>query len=273
MIRQSVRDAVNRNSRKPFVWGGLSGYQQLEAVAQALHPVQDEHPESAYLRSLLPPVEWVLKKNRLLAEDLKIAHQGLRQIAHCLGYPPKRGSKPVQPAPDEPKLTSRQVAQAMETFIGQFHPIGKLQQAQQSFISALRKRWKLSAQEWLYCYDIPGLPQDNLHLESLFGRLRRHQRRISGRKSTQELHDFGLAQVLFRAESESELLQQIQQISIDDYRIHRQRLAQAELPRQFFRRLHHDPLKTISSLVSRHTSRRNSVSTQDPLAPSIPDII
>jgi hypothetical protein len=273
LIRQAIRDAVNRNSRKPFFWGGLSGYQQLEAVALALHQVQDDHPESAYLRSLLSPVEWVLKKNRLLAEDLKIAHQGLRQIAYCLGYPPKHGSKPAHPAPDEPKLTSLQVAQAMETFISQFQPIGKLQQAQKSLLSALKKRWKLSAQEWLYCYDIPGLPQDNLHLESLFGRLRRHQRRVSGRKSTQELHDFGLAQVLFRAESQSELLQQIQQISIDDYWFLRQRLAQAELPRQFFRRLHHDPLKSISALVSRHTSRRISLIVQDPPASTISDLI
>ena len=46
-------------------------------------------------------------------------------------------------------------------------------------------------------------------LESLFGRLRRHQRRVSGRKSTPELRDFGQYQVLFLAQSEDELLEQI----------------------------------------------------------------
>lgn len=36
-IRMAIRDAVNRASRKPFYWGGLVGYRQLEAIAQALH--------------------------------------------------------------------------------------------------------------------------------------------------------------------------------------------------------------------------------------------
>ncbi len=48
-------------------------------------------------------------------------------------------------------------------------------------------------------------------MESLFERLRRRQRRISGRKSTRELRDFGQAQVLFQAESEATLLEQIRQ--------------------------------------------------------------
>jgi len=52
-IRQAIRDAVNRNSRKPFYWGGLAGYQQLEAIAQALHQVTDAEEESRYLRQLI----------------------------------------------------------------------------------------------------------------------------------------------------------------------------------------------------------------------------
>jgi hypothetical protein len=263
-IRQAIRDAVNRTSRKPFLWGGLRGYQQLEAIAQALQPVETGQPESAYLQSLLPPVKRVLEKNHLVAEDLKVAHQGLCQIALCLGYPPKPVPEPEQLNLDQQKRTSPQVAQDMETLISQFHPIGKLQQAQRSLLSALKKRWKLYAQELLYCYAIPGLPQDNLQLESLFGRLRRHQRRISGRKSTQELHDFGQAQVLFRAESEAELLKQIQHVPKAEYFAHRERLVQAEFNRQFFRRLHHDPLKTISSLLTHYTMRQNPVSTQSP---------
>jgi hypothetical protein len=263
LFRQAIRDAVNRNSRKPFFWGGLRGYQQLEAVAQALHQVQEDYPESAYLRSLIPSVERVLAKNRLVASDLKLAHLGLCQIAMGLGYPPK----------DPQNLTSSLVAQAMETLIAQFQPSGKLQQAQLSLLSALKKRWKLYARELLYCYDIPGLPQDNLQLESFFGRLRRHQRRISGRKSTQELHDLGQAQILFQAESEVELLHQIQNVSADQYFSHRNRLAKAEFPRQFFRRLHRDPLKTLSSLISLHTTRQNSANRQTVFADPFPDFI
>jgi hypothetical protein len=83
--------------------------------------------------------------------------------------------------------------------------------------SGLRKRWDLFGDDLLHCFDIPSLPQDNLKVEALFGKLRCHQRRISGRKSTQPLRDFGHYQILFLAKSEEQLLEQLRQVSIDDY--------------------------------------------------------
>ena len=32
---------VNRTSRKPFYWGGLKGYQQLEVIADVLYQMKD----------------------------------------------------------------------------------------------------------------------------------------------------------------------------------------------------------------------------------------
>lgn len=252
---------MNRNSRKPFYWGGLAGYQQLEAVAQALYQVRGADKESHYLRQLLGRVDRVLAKNRTLAEDLLAAHQWLRQIADCLRYPPKPCKAQERPVSQELEtdLSSHRVAREMEELIRQFRPTGKHQWAQIRLHNALQKRWGLYAQELLFCYDIPGLPQDNLQMEALFGRLRRHQRRISGRKSTCELRDFGQAQVLFMAENETDLLRQIRQVPWAAYRQYRQRLAEAEAPRQFFRRLHHDPFGTAQTLVSQHTARRNTL--------------
>ena len=86
-IRQAIRDAVNRNSRKPFYWGGLAGYQQLAAIAHSLRQVTDADRENRYLRQLLGRVERVLAKNRTLAEDLLAADGWLQQIAGCLHYP------------------------------------------------------------------------------------------------------------------------------------------------------------------------------------------
>jgi hypothetical protein len=43
----------------------------------------------------------------------------------------------------------------------------------------------------------------------------------------------------------------------------RQRLAQAEIPRQFFRRLHHDPFNTIQTLVSFHIARSQFLQNQN----------
>jgi hypothetical protein len=267
-IRQAIRDAVNRNSRKPFYWGGLAGYQQLEAIAQALHQVTEAEEESRYLRQLIWRVDQVLAKNRTLAADLQAAHHWLQKIAGCLRYPPKSRPEEHQSAPYDPEteLSSDRVAREMGALIRQFHPTSKPQRAQIRLYNALQKRWGLYAQELLFCYDIPGLPQDNLQMEALFGRLRRHQRRISGRKSTRELRDFGQAQVLFVAESEADLLRQIQQVRWAAYRQYRQRLAEAEAPRQFFRRLHHDPLGTAQTLISQHTAQRKALAQSKALA-------
>jgi hypothetical protein len=248
---------VNRNSRKPFYWGGLAGYQQLAAIAQALGQVTEGDKENRYLRQLLGRVERVLAKNRTLAEDLQVAHGWLQQIAGCLRYPPtsRLAQEPSASHDPETELNSQKVAREINALIGQFQPAGKLYRAQFRLYNALQKRWGLYAQELLFCYDIPGLPQDNLQMEALFGRLRRHPRRISGRKSTRELRDFGHAQVLFLAESEADLLTQIRQVPWAAYRQYRQKLADAEAPRQFFRHLHHDPVGTTQSLICQHAAR------------------
>jgi transposase InsO family protein len=121
-----------------------------------------------------------------------------------------------------------------------------------SLYDGLRKRWEMFGDDLLYCFDIPGLPQDNLMVESLFGRLRCHQRRISGRKSTQPLRDFGHIQILFLAESEEQLLKQIRDVSVKAYREQRSRQAQAEAPRKFLNRLHRNPAKTMQDLAEKY---------------------
>lgn len=124
--------------------------------------------------------------------------------------------------------------------------------AQFNLKQKLQRLWHKYGANLLHCYDIPGLPPDNLKMEAMFSNLRRHQRRISGRKSTVELRDFGQYQVLFLAESEQHLLAQIQQVPVTEYKIQRRRLALSEAPRQQKHRLHHDPVSAIQSLVYQH---------------------
>jgi hypothetical protein len=248
-LRRAIRDAVNRPSRKPFHWGGLAGYRQLEAVAQELHTVSNTEPETAYLQLLAQRVDRVLKENRVLAADLQAAHTWIRRIADCLRYPPNAYD-------DSASLTSQQAAIETESLMQEFRLDFKRQPAQASLYHAWHRRWRAYGPELLHCYDIPDLPPDNLALEGLFGRLRCHQRRISGRKSTQELCNFGQYQVLFMAESEADLLRQLQQVPLVEYQAHRRRLQAAEAPRQFLRRLHHDPVSTMQLLMDRHAARR-----------------
>jgi hypothetical protein len=246
-VRQAIRDSVNQHTRKPFVWGGLRGYEQLEAIAQGLDQIQGTNPQNNYLHWLQTRVAKVLARNRNAADDMERAHYLLSQIAACLHYPPpKLGSQLDQ------KIDRQRVSQEITTLIQETKPDGKITRAQSRLLKALKKRWESFGEELLFCYDIPGLPQDNLKLESLFGHMRCHQRRISGHKSTRELQDFGQVQLFFTASSHQELLEQIQVIPHEDYLFHRSRLAEAELPRQFIQRLHHDPETTISTLIHYH---------------------
>ncbi len=248
-IRVSIRDALNRKSRKPFYWGGLKGYDQLAAIAKALGEEPYDEPETDYLKQLKIRVEQVVETYRINVEDLREAHTWLRRIADCLRYPPSD-------APSEPDLTSKQVQQEMDALLQSFQPDLKRRRAQASLHGAWHRTWEDYGPDLLPCYDIPGLPPDNLMLESLFGRLRRHQRRISGRKSTRELRDFGQYQVLFLAESEEVLLEQLRQVSPEEYIENRRRLEEAEAPRRFLNRLHRDPLATMRDLITEHATRR-----------------
>ncbi|WP_341530043.1 hypothetical protein WKK05_12495 [Nostoc sp. UHCC 0302] len=63
---------------------------------------------------------------------------------------------------------------------------------------------------------------------------------------------FGQYQVLFLAQSEEQLLAQIQQVPLAEYKTQRLRLALAEASRQQKHRLHHDPVSAIQSLAHQH---------------------
>jgi hypothetical protein len=273
-IRTAIRDAVNRSSRNPFQWGGLLGYQQLEAIGHELHRLSATDLETAYLRRLMMQVDRAVQNNQELALDLQAAHQRVKQIADCLHYPPPPPSEVRAPragvlGPSEP-LTSQHVAQEMEALLRTFQPDPKRQPAQAALERAGRRLWKTWGPELLPCYDIPGLPPDNLQMEGCFGRLRRHVRRISGRQATRELRDFGQYQVLFRADSEDELLEQLQHVPLSAYREHRRRQAEAEAPRQLLHRVHRDPVKAMRRLVDRHAARRAELAQRAAAPPGSP---
>ena len=245
----AIRAAVNRSTRKPFtspmkrgmLWGGLAGYQQLEAIDQALTQLKAVCPQSPYFPQLSKQVKRALDKNRTLAHNVKAAHQGLRQIAAVLRYP--RRSYPNEP------LSSQQVATEMQGLLERFTPDPKYQRPQSALQHKLQYTWNLYGPDLLHTYDIPGLPPDNLQIESLFGRLRRHQRRVSGRKSTRPLLEFGHYQVLFSADCHADLLHHLRTVPLDEYHKHRRQLENAETTRRFMHCLHRDADGTLQRLV------------------------
>ncbi|MCC5626457.1 hypothetical protein [Nostoc sp. CHAB 5715] len=265
-IRAAIRDCLNRTSRKPFRWGGLSGYQQLEAIGAILRSLACREIDTDYLSVLSVWVDQALSNNLSIALDLAEAHKWLRQIADCLRYPnnSKRSADNVTDITQTScsPLTSLQVWREMEDLLQQFQPDLQQNPAQFALKKKLQRLWDKYGTNLLHCYDIPGLPPDNLKMEAMFSHLRRHQRRISGRKSTAELRDFGQYQVLFLAESEKQLLEKIQQVPITEYKTQRRRLALAQAPRQQKRRLHHDPVSTIQALINQHTKLLSVLESQ-----------
>jgi hypothetical protein len=199
------------------------------------------NPENSYFQRLSKQVDRTVAKGRVQANDLKEAHEWLEKVATCLRYPPSKYP--------EAQITGQQVAQEMTALQQQFQPKKKYMRPQAALCSKLHRLWNSYGEQLLHCYDIPGLSPDNLQIESLFNRLRRHQRRVSGCKSTHELREFGHCQVLFMADSQRELLDQLRQVPLSDYRENRIRLEAAESARKFFHRLHRNPEKTIQLLV------------------------
>ena len=145
----------------------------------------------------------------------------------------------------------------MKELIDSFDTDPKYQHPQSAIKSKLQRCWKLYEPDLLHTYDIPGLPPDNLHIESLFGRLRRHQRRVSGRKSTRPLREFGHYQVLFSADSQADLLNHLRTVPLDKYLKHRQQLESAETTRRFMHCLHRNAEGTLQRLVATFVDRTN----------------
>jgi hypothetical protein len=241
-MRIAIRDALYRTNRKPFQWGGLQGYQQLQVIAERLQELRTTDPDNVYWRQLSRQVRRTVDRNRAIAIHLAEAHYWLLRIAACLRYPPSQGA-------DE-AISGEQVAQEMKQLLQEFQPDPKRQKPQHALRSRLQVLWNRCGEQLLPCYDIPGLPPDNLQLEAFFNRLRRHQRRISGRKSTRELNRLGHYQALFTAESEAELLEHLRQVPYKTYLDQRQKVHQAEGHQRFLNGLHRDPENTLQKLVT-----------------------
>ena len=160
----------------------------------------------------------------------------------------------------------------MDALQQHFQPDPKHQRPQAALCHRLQRLWRTYGEQLLPCYDIPGLPPDTLQLENLFGRLRCHQRRISGRKSTRELNKLGHYQVLFKAESETELLEHLRKVPLEDYQAQRRKIITAELSSQFLHRLHHDPESTMKRLADQYVSSNSKVG-QDSLPTPKPGVI
>jgi hypothetical protein len=64
-------------------------------------------------------------------------------------------------------------------------------------------------------YDIPGLPRSHLDLDSIFGALRRGQRRTSGRKERAAVRIFGPGEIVLQSLEDKDILRLLQSVPAD----------------------------------------------------------
>lgn len=240
---QAIRDALHRSSRKPLQCGGLHGYDQLAGISQHLEQQREQGRDDLYLSQLHHCVQRALNSAAPLAEEVRQAHTFLTHVEHYLAGVPRPGSEADSPTPG-----SKTVEKELNRMFAEF--------VQQPNVSPLSRRlnhkWQAMSKTWLpgilHCYDIPGLPRSNLDLESIFGRLRRAQRRRSGRKETTSLRIFGPGQVVLLSLDDQDILPLLQSVSAEAYWSQRRQQAEREEPRRWLTRLHRDPARALAQL-------------------------
>ena len=121
------------------------------------------------------------------------------------------------PSEDLPIPSPSQTVHSMlEQMVHQWQKSAQLN----STLDKVCRKWDSMAGKWLpailHCYDIPGLPRNNLQLEARFGQLRQNQRRVSGRKETTPLRRLAPGQLLCQTLEAQELLSYLKSVSTDD---------------------------------------------------------
>jgi len=109
-------------------------------------------------------------------------------------------------------------------------------------------RW---GKDLFVCYDIAGVPPTNNALESRFGRLRRDQRRISGRQfNTATLLEEGPYLIWEWSESEAQVLARLRAVASNQMDYHRRYkdLCAEQARRRLIYRLHHHQTQVFREL-------------------------
>jgi hypothetical protein len=262
LFRKAFQEVSRQSSRKPLTFGGLAGYRLLQGLVMALESRLPKGGDS-YLHTLLELGQQTLEAVTPLAQQVQQAQQMLRQLTHLLKTP--LSPQPADPLPFDPHpsslltsptLSGPQVKEAFQQKVTAFNDTPHLGAIAQAFLTNTQRLLTKWDDDLFHCYDIPALPPNNTALEARFNRLRRTQRRISGRKKTAELRRTAHFQVLLQASSPQELWDLLTTVPLSAYQDARQRLEVAEERQRWLYRLRRRPLKTATSMVDEYLALR-----------------
>ena len=242
--RRAIRDALTRPSRKPFRCGGLQGYDQLKGIYQHLSAREACDP---YLDELTRGVKAALEAQGSQVEDVRQARNFLLEVEHYLASVPRPELEPNPEATDSPPGS-----EAVREELGEMFDAWRAREDIGSTGRRLLRKWDAMSETWLpdilHCYDIAGLPRHNLKLEGSFGALRRHQRRVSGRKETTPLRVFGPGEIMVQVLEEDEILPWLQTVPAEEYWEQRRQQEEREEPQRWLRRLRRDAERALAQV-------------------------
>ncbi len=179
---------------------------------------------------------------------LRQGQQWLMEIARLLDAPlPELGKPSPLVRPNQGARVRQQLNRYLSKLQKQRGLSEWLMEFRQHLID-ITGRW---GDDLFFCYDIAGVPPTNNALESRFGRLRRDQRRISGRQfNTATLLDEGPYLIWECGESEAQVFARLRRVAANraDYQRRYQGLCTEQERRRLTYRLQHHRLAVLREL-------------------------
>jgi hypothetical protein len=257
--RRAIQDARWLGSRKPFLCGGLRGYDQLQAIADHLAARQAEQGLDPYLTQLCSRVQRAVEQTRLLAADVRQAMDWVICVERLLADSPQatdtRPASAIQKQRMEKLLDEcREWSDAGPTLL------------------ALQATWQKMNRSWgpdlYHCYDFDGLPRSNLGLEALFGDARRQQRRLGGQADTSPLTLAGQSYLRATSADQGVLLEQFRQVPTWIYRLARKCVDAMAANVRWTRQLHRNTAKSLRQLDTLADTLRQRLAKPPGVAPA-----
>ena len=194
---------------------------------------------------------------------LRQAQQWLQDIVRILDTPLPQLD--AQGQPPQPGKAAR-VQRKLNRYLAALRPVSDRSEWLDTFRQHLRDITARWGEDMFVCYDLVGLPTTNNALESRFGRLRREQRRISGRQfNTATLLHEGPYLLWECGDSEAQVLTRLRRVAVDraDYQQRYRSLRTEQARRQLAYRLQHQRPKVFRDLETQwaelHSPSRKTV--------------
>jgi hypothetical protein len=216
----TIRAVLQLKGQAPFRLAGLEAYETLDRIDVSVTRCLQDHASP-----LLEAIQTLTRRRHKWDETYQRLHRRqelVLELAGILDVPRTSQSWYIQ--------TGVEVAQEVEQFLDGLAAFKLTCPEDASFIDHIIRRTEDWAPGLFFCYEEPAIPRTNNGLEQYNNVLKRHRRRITGRKATADYVTRHGPYVVFFDPDESveQVLARFRQVSTTDFRQERQRFVAAD---------------------------------------------